>query len=233
MLPKNAKLYITLVIAAGSAVLLVAASSWSTANLKQFGIYLGLAVLASTLKIRIPGIESTVTPNFVFILLAINACSFPEVVAISLAAALTQSLWRSAKRPRLVQVAFSAAALILSASAAYGVGHLLSTANGNAWQSAIGTVIFAGCIYFPLNSALVAVVIGLVSGQSLGQTVDHAEGWLFPYFMGGIAFAGLITAGYDHSSSWRGAVILIPAVILAHIYYLNRAAHKLAPKPST
>ena len=102
MLPRNAKLCISLVIGAGLVVLLFAAESWSSMNLKQFAIYLGLTALASTLKIRIPGVESTITPNFIFLMLAIDACRFSEVVAISLLAAVIQCVWFSAKRPRLV-----------------------------------------------------------------------------------------------------------------------------------
>jgi len=230
MLPRNARLYITFVIALGFGVVLLAARSWSPPSLKQFPIYLGLAALASTLKIRIPGIESTITPNFVFLLLAMNACRFSEVVAISVVAALIQTTWRSSKRLRLVQVAFSTAAVVLSAAAAFEVSHLLLA--GEAWESSIGTVILAGCIYFPLDSALVAVVIGLVSGQSFSQICSHCDTWVFPYFMSGIVFAALVTAGYNHSSSWKGAVILIPAVTLAHVYFLSRSVHKLATKPS-
>ena len=231
MLPRNAKLYITLVIGSGFAVLLLAAGSWSPANLKQCAIYLGLAALASTLKIRIPGIESTVTPNFIFLLLAISACQFSEVVAMSLVAAIIQCLWRSSKRPRLVQVAFSAAALVLSTAAAYQLSHFLLA--GNSWDSTIGTVIVAGCVYFPLNSALVAVVIGLVSGESLGQIWNRCQSWMFPYFVGGIAFAALVSSGYNHASSWKGAIILIPVVALAHLYFVNNSGQKLAAKPST
>jgi hypothetical protein len=228
MLPKNARVYISLVIASGIVVLLLAARLWSPANLKQFAIYLGLAALASTLKIRIPGMESTITPNFVFMLLAMNVCKFSEVVAIAFVSAMIQSLWRSSKRPQFIQVAFSAAALVLSAAVAYQFSHFLLV--GNAWESTTGTLILAGCIYYPLNSALVAVVIGLVSEQPLSEICSQCEAWVFPYFMGGIAFAALIGAGYDHSSSWKGAVILIPAVALAHIYFMNRSAQQLAAK---
>ncbi len=226
MLPRNARLYIALVIASGFAILLLAARSWSPANLKQFAIYLGLAALASTLKIRIPGIESTITPNFVFLVLAMNALRFSEVVVISGVMAVIQCVWRSSRRPRLVQVTFSAAALLLSAAAAYQLSHFLLVEN--AWDSGIGTVILAGCIYFALNSALVTVVIGLASGQSFGRICSNAEAWVFPYFMGGIAFAALASAGYNQTASWKAAVILIPAIALTHVYLLNRLKNKLS-----
>ena len=234
MLPKNAKLYISLVIGTGLVVLLFAAESWSSMNLKPFAIFLGLTALTSTLKIRIPGVESTITPNFIFLMLAIDACRFSEVVAISLVAAVIQCVWFSAKRPRLVQLSFSAAALMISTAAAYQLSHLLLT--GNVWDSSIAGVILAGCIYFPLNSALVATVIGLVSGQSFRKMYRNCYVWAFPYFFGGIAFAALVTIGFNHSASWRGAVILIPVVILAHVYFRNRSWHGLAtnrlPEPT-
>jgi len=50
--------------------------------------------------------------------------------------------------------------------------------------------------------------------------------------MGGIVFAALASAGYNHSSAWKGAVILIPAVALAHVYFLSRAVQKLSTKPT-
>src|SRR5690242_11833243 len=156
-MPKNAKAYIALVIASGTTLLLLAAGSWSSASLRQFAIYLGLAALASTLKVRVPGIEGTMSPNFVFILLGVVTRSFSEVVAIGLTAALVQTLWASSKRPRMIQTAFNAAALIVSAGAAYKFSHAAGAADGA--QAAVAGVILAGSVYFPLNSALVSIVV--------------------------------------------------------------------------
>ncbi|HTQ86064.1 MAG TPA: hypothetical protein VMI93_07625 [Candidatus Solibacter sp.] len=221
-MPKTAKTYIALIIASGAAVLLFAIQSWPSAGLRQFVIYLGLAALASTLKVRIPGMEGTISPNFIFLLLGMASCRFSEVVVISLAAALVQSLWASAKRPRLVQVAFSAATLVVSSAAAYALSHLLLAGSGG--ESSVPLVLLAGSVYFPLNSALVSVVIGLVSGQPLRQAAQHCYGWVFRHFMGGILFAGLISGAYSPSTEWRGALVLLPAVVLAYVYYRQRAA---------
>lgn len=222
-MPKNAKAYIALVIASGTMLLLLAAGSWSSASLRQFTIYLGLAALASTLKIRVPGIDGTMSPNFVFLLLGMATCSFSEVVAISLTAALVQTVWASAKRPRLVQAAFNAAALILSASAAYKFSHL--TVSGDRAEPAVALVILAGSVYFPLNAALVSAVIGLVEGQPLRQVGRHCYESVFPYFMGGIIFAGLISGAYTRSTAWKGALVVVPAVLLGYVYFSYRMSH--------
>jgi len=225
-MPQNAKAYIALVTASGMALLLLAAGSWSSANMRQFVIFLGLATLASALKVRIPGMETTISPNFVFLLLGMVALPFSQVAVISLAAALVQSLWFAAKRPRLVQVAFNAAALVLTSALAYRFAHLVLAGSGS--ESPVVFVILAGSIYFPFNSALVAMVVGLVEGQPLKLVCAHCYEWAFPYFMIGIAFAGLVSGVYTPSAVWKGALVLLPTMVLTYVYFLNRA-HRALP----
>ena|ERR1700741_4650448 len=83
-----------------------------------------------------------------------------------------------------------------------------------------------------LNSLLVSVVVGLVSGRPIRQTCSLCYQWVFPYFMGGIVFAGLVSGAYVHPSAWKGALALIPAAALAHVYFLQRSAHQVAAQPS-
>jgi len=224
---KIAKSYIALVIVSGVLLLMLAAGSWSPANLKQFVIYLGLAALASTLKVRIPGMESTMSPNFVFLLLGMVALPFSQVAIISLTAALVQSLWANAKRPRLVQVAFSAAALVISSSLAFKFAHLVSAQNATGLAPV--SVILAGSVYFPLNSILVSAVIGLVEGQPLAKIARRCYQWVFPYFVEGIAFAALVSSAYAPSALWKGALALLPTMILAFLYFFNRSARAVTP----
>ena len=224
---QKAKLYIALVIGSGAAVLLLAARSWSSASLAQFLALLGFAAVSSTLKLRVPGIESTMSPNFVFLILAMLCCSFSEVVAISLVAALVQSLW-AAKRPRLVQVAFSGAALVLSASVAFECAHFLLGLSVS--SSPVVFAIVAGSLYLPLNTALVSAVIGLVEGRSLVEVGRICYECVFPYFMGGIVFAGIVSGAFTRSAVWQAATVLFPVTVLAYLYTLSRsAALALAP----
>jgi len=219
---KTAKSYIALVIASGALLLMLAAGSWSSANLRQFAIYLGLAALASALKVRIPGMEGTISPNFIFLLLGMVTLPFSQVAVISLAAALVQSLWASTKRPRLVQVAFSSSTLVVCSALAYKFAHLVLA--GSTADSAVVCVILAGSIYFPVNSGLVSMVIGLAEGQPCKQVCMRCYQWAFPYFLGGIAFAGLVSGAYAPSMLWKGALVLLPAAVLAYLYFANLTA---------
>jgi hypothetical protein len=218
-MPRTAKIYISLIVSSGAAVLLIAAGSWTSASLPQFATLLGFAGVSSTLKIRIPGLESTMSPNFIFLLLAMLCCSFSEVAAIALVAALVQSLW-AAKRPRLVQVAFSAAVLVLSATVAFQSAHLLLGSGSSI--SPIVLAILAGTLYFPLNTVLVSAVIGLVEGRPSFEVARICYECVFPYFMGGLLFAGMVSGAFSRSTVWQGAAVLFPVAVLGYLYFLRQ-----------
>ncbi len=218
-MPRTAKIYISLVICAGATVVLIAAATWVSASVPQFLMLLGFAAAASTFKLRIPGLESTMSPNFVFLLLAMLCCSFSEVVAIAMVAAVVQSLW-GAKRARLIQVAFSAAALVLSASVAYQAAHFLLGLSASI--SPVVFAVLAGSIYLPLNTGLVSCVIGLVEGRSVVQVARNCYECVFPYFMGGIIFAGLVSGAFSRSTVWQGASVLFPVTVLGYLYSASR-----------
>jgi len=56
------------------------------------------ALLASSLKVTLPGIEGTLSVNFLFTLLGILELSLPETLMIGLASTLAQFYWRPARR---------------------------------------------------------------------------------------------------------------------------------------
>jgi hypothetical protein len=219
-MPRTAKIYISLIVLSGAAVLLIAAGSWTSASLPPFVTLLGFAGVSSTLKIRIPGLESTMSPNFIFVLLAMLCCSFSEVASIALVAALVQSLW-AAKRPRRIQVAFSAASLVLSATVAFQAAHLLLGS-----RSSISPLVFAilaGTVYLPLNTALISAVIGLVEGRPSLQVARICYECVFPYFMGGLLFAGMVSGAFSRSATWQGTVVLFPVAVLGYLHFLSRS----------
>jgi len=123
---------------------------------------------------------------------------------------------------RLAQVTFSAAALILSGSITYQASHLLL--GRSAVDSPMALVILAGSLYLPLNTALVAAVVGLVHGRPARQVVWACYEYVFPYFMCGMVFAGLISGAFSRASVWKGAIILLPIAILGYVYMLSHFA---------
>jgi hypothetical protein len=225
-MPRIAKVCVTMMIGLGALVLLLAASAWSCANPRQFVMFLALSAFASALKVRIPGLEATLSPNFVFLILGMTVCSLSEVTAMALVASLVQSLW-GARHPRLVQVAFSAATLAVSAAVARESVNLLFASNGI--HSPAAFVILAGSVYFSLNSSLVSAVIGLVEGRQWTQVVATCCDRALPYLMGGMLFAGLVSDTFSGTTLWMGASALVPVVLWGYWYSLRQSVLIAAP----
>jgi len=89
-LTPGAKLLISLVVAAGTGVLLYGAIHPTSKNIAQFICYLLIAILASRLKVNLPGITGTMSVNFLFILLGILELSFTETLVLGTAAIMVQ-----------------------------------------------------------------------------------------------------------------------------------------------
>src|SRR5690349_25148581 len=113
-MPKSAKYYIHGVIAVGTALLAVSVATWSPRHLSGWLLYLALATLASTLKLRLPGLTRTYSLSFLFILFGVGHYSLPEVLVAGCAGALVQSVVNTKNRPTVVQVLFNMANLAIT-----------------------------------------------------------------------------------------------------------------------
>src|SRR5438128_6680208 len=122
-MPSLAKAYIAMIAAVAATVLTVVSYRWNPENLGRFFLFFALALLASAMKIRLPGFKTTISTNFVFILIGIILFSFGETVLIGLGGALVQSLWKTQQRPKPVQVLFNGTCLTVCTAAAYWTSH--------------------------------------------------------------------------------------------------------------
>jgi hypothetical protein len=71
------KTYLACVIGFGSLSVFDAVVQWNTLDPVRFWAYLSIAIIASLLKVRLPGIHGTLSVNFFFFLVAIR----PNTVA--------------------------------------------------------------------------------------------------------------------------------------------------------
>lgn len=112
----RAKIYIALVTALGAS--LVAASMLLTpvplTEPLKFLHCAVLAVIASTFKVRLPGMPSSISTSFVLFLIAISQLPLPEVLLLTVPATVVQCLWRTARRPSAVQIVFSVGATLVN-----------------------------------------------------------------------------------------------------------------------
>jgi hypothetical protein len=116
-----AKLFIGLVIMGGIGSLLYAGIHQSSKNIAEFICYLGIAILASRLKVNLPGITGTLSVNFLFILIGVLELSFSETMILGAISMLAQCLYPD--RPKALQVTFNVCAGSISTALAYLVYH--------------------------------------------------------------------------------------------------------------
>src|SRR5229473_4587919 len=122
-MPSPAKAYIGVIALVGVAVLAVVAFRSNPENFLRFLLFFALAMLGSAMKIRLPGFKTTISINFVFILMGLALFSLGETVLIGLGGALVQSLWKTQQRPKAMQVLFNAACLTVCTAAAFWTSH--------------------------------------------------------------------------------------------------------------
>src|SRR6266436_187157 len=215
-MPSLAKAYIAMIAALAVAVLTVVASRWNPENFGHFILFFVLAMLASTMKIRLPGFKTTISTNFAFILIGIALFSFGETVLIGLGGALVQSLWKTQQRPRPVQVLFNAACLTICTAAAFWASHSIPPMFG--LNSLAAMMVPGACVYLVLNTGLVSLVISLAEGRSVRELWSSCYEWTFPYFLVGAAVAGLASAA-GHGTNMGVALLVVPTMYFVYIYY--------------
>jgi diguanylate cyclase (GGDEF)-like protein/putative nucleotidyltransferase with HDIG domain len=206
-MPLRARVYIAIYYAGGLACLLYALAHWSCADPLQFGCVLLTGVIASGLKVQVPGIMSTVSVSYVFVVLSMIEFSYPETVAVASLAIAAQSLWRTRRRPRLLQVGFNLATIEIAVSAAYGVYRLLG-AHG---QMIPVRVALAAITYFLVNTLSVAGVIAFSEGRSVRKIWNECYFWSFPYYLVGGAVAAVISV-CNARFGWQMVFLGLPVV---------------------
>ncbi len=215
-MPSLAKAYIAMIAALASVVLIVVASRWNPENFGHFALFFALAMLASAMKIRLPGFKTTISTNFVFILIGIALFSFGETVLLALGGALVQSLWKTQQRPRPAQVLFNGACLTVCTAAAFWVSHSVPAMLG--LNSVAVMMVLGSCVYVVLNTGLVSLVISLAERCSLKQVWPSCYEWTFPYFLVGAAVAGLASAA-GHGTNLGLTLLVVPVMYFVYLYY--------------
>ena len=209
-----AKAFIALVIAAGMACLLPAAIHQNSKNIAEFICYLGVAILASRLRVTLPGITGTLSVNFLFILVGIAELSYSEAITLGAISMLAQCFYPS--RPGAIQLTFNICAGSLSTAVAYLVYH----------SSLVNLLIVnrplvlcvAASTYFMVNAGCIAVVISFSEGKPLRRILVDCYFWSFPYYLVGAGIAGAI-AWFNHAFNWETSLLFVPAIYLIYRSY--------------
>jgi signal transduction histidine kinase/DNA-binding response OmpR family regulator len=208
-----ASLYLVATIAFGSGIFLWALWTWRCEDPIRFLSFLAAGIVASVLKIRLPGVTETASVSVLVITVAIAHLSLPEAVIISALAMLVQCTWHTRAKPRAVQVAFSACALAIAVCAS-----ALSYRYLHARTFEILSVAVMAFVYFAVNSFLVAVIVSLTEGKQI-QAVWNGNRWALAYYYVGASLAWLVGT-IPPAVQWELPIICLPLLYL--VYRSNR-----------
>ncbi len=209
-----AKLYVSLTVIAGLATLVYGGIHQSSKNIAEFICYLGIAILASRLKVNLPGITGTLSVNFLFILIGVLELSFTETVILGAISMVAQCLYP--ERPKAIQLTFNVCAGAVSTALAYQVYHQpLANLVVGSRPILLG---LAATVYFIANAGSIAMVISLTERRPLIRILVDCYFWSFPYYLVGAGVAGSV-AWLNHTFNWETSLLMLPAVYVIYRSY--------------
>jgi len=182
-------------------------------DVARFLACLSLACIASTMKVRLPGLQGTISVNFVFIFMGIAELSLAETLTLSLAATVVQCLWRPKTRPKFIRVLFNASAVSISTVLAYWTAHSIPCE-----PHELAALAPAVAVFFVANIGMVSLAMALTSNTPLRMVWAQFHLWTFPYFLAGAVLAGAISAS-SHAVGWRVSLLALPVMYLVYSYY--------------
>ena len=210
----RARAFIRTIVIAGTLLLGFGLLHWSCHDPAQFVSYLAIAIIASRLKVKLPGIAGTMSVNFLFILLGVVELSLGETLLIGCAATLAQCLF--ADRPRSFQVAFNVASVSMATALAFGTFHW---ALGAMQQAGISVPLLAAAtVFFFANTLPVAFVISFTEDRSIKNIWSDFYFWTFPYYLVDAGIASLV-GWLNRRIHWETSLLVLPAVYVVYRSY--------------
>jgi hypothetical protein len=158
-MPIKAKIFVAITVAIGSAGLIAALLQWHPGDPLKFACYLLLAIVAATMKVKLPGMDSTMSVHFLCVLMSVLDLSLAETLVIGCSAALVQSVWKNARRPDPIKVVFNVLGLMANAVLMTYLAYHFSA--GILKGSLPLELLVASCTYFAGNT----IPLSLLSGN--------------------------------------------------------------------
>lgn len=213
---KQAKAFIGISAAIGILVMLSAMSDWQPQEPRRFFAYLAIALLASGLRVVLPGINTTMSVNFLFILLGVAELTLPETLFIGCSATLVQCIWKMERPTAGVRVLFNVCGMMAPAIwVSYFLYHHSADMLGH---SVPLMMMVAGSSFFLANTIPVATVISLAEKRPFRKIWSECYFWTFPYYLAGAGLVALIHYA-NRLVGWQTSLLVLPIVYWVYRSY--------------
>src|ERR1700686_3557388 len=213
----RARLFIGATAALGMWGLAHALLHWQSVDLARFVCYLLVAVLASSLKVQLPGIDGTMSGNFLFILLSVLELNLPETLVLGCTATLAQCLFGTRQKLVPIKIIFNVFGMMANAIVvSYFAYHSLQRGLG---AGTLPLLVITALIFFVANTVPIAVVISLTEGKPAHKVWADCHFWSFPFYMVGAAV--VFAVGFvSKQVGWQTSLLVLPLV-----YWIYRSYH--------
>ena len=215
---KAARAYWLTVLVAGFCLSAYVIGVWrpKPTDLPKLAVYVVAAVLASAMKVRLPGVFSTLSMNYVVIIAGLLDLNLAGGILISIAGVIGQTYYKCKQRPQWRHLVFNVAAVALSVGAAGYCKDLRFIVAIDRFN--IYSILGASLVYFAVNTVVLSGIIGLTTRQPVQEVWRASYLWTFPqYLVGGIiAYCIHLTIG---SIGWAAVIFTFPVVYLVYRSY--------------
>jgi diguanylate cyclase (GGDEF)-like protein/putative nucleotidyltransferase with HDIG domain len=226
-LPIAARIFVATVLAGGS-VTLAFFLPHSLDNPVLFAFLLSCSSLTSALKVSLPlaSSGSTMSVSYAVDFAALLLLGADQTMLVAAASAWSQCTFRTQSRSAPYRTLFSMASLVLTVKAAGWVYTLLggTSAVPFTWLSITKPLVGAATTYFVLNTLLIAMAIGLSTGQAIWRVWNENFLWSAPsYFVGALA-AAIAASVIDRGGYWMASLAAAPLYLTYRTYkvYMGR-----------
>ncbi len=214
---KNSRLataFITTIAISGLAMLGGSLLKMTALHQYQFFSLLLLGAVTSRTKVKLPGVNGTMSVNLPFIMIAAAQLSLFEAVVVALISGTLQSIPKGGGQFQPVKALFNASTIVLAAGAAAILLH-----NGKLIAMHGSVALVAACsIFFLINTLPVATIISLTEGSGMMRIWSSIAHLSFPYYVACTGVTSMVTIVSQHVG-WQAPIAVLPVMLLMYRSY--------------
>ncbi|MFY9644706.1 MAG: hypothetical protein WAK29_05975 [Terriglobales bacterium] len=188
----------------------------------QFAALLLLGAVTSRTRVKLPGIDGTMSVNLPFMLIAAAQLSLFEAMVVALVSATLQSIPKRGGKFQPVKVVFNASTIVLSAGAAAMLLHNDKLVAMH--RSGSVALIAAGSMFFLLNTLPVATIIAITEGSGMMRIWSSIVHLSFPYYVACTGVTSMVTVVSQHVG-WQAPLAALPVMLLMYRSYQRYFEH--------
>jgi hypothetical protein len=213
---------IGMVAVASLCALSIGVVRWQTQAWPQLLLLMAAAALSSRLKVKLPGLTSSMSGNLPVILLGVTQLGLFSSMLVAVTAAIAQSYTSGGNRTKPIQFVFNACTLLNASGLAYLAYHSQIGPRATAHTMSL---LLAAATYFVANTAPVASIIGLTEGGNPFALWHKVFLWSFPNYVIGAGLTAIASAFSTISglATLAALMAVLFAVYQSYKMYVGRA----------